>query len=568
MQWARIHSIILNWPGDTLPPTFDISADENGRAEVELAWDPQALLAPATYQPNPLRYYSSETVFNETLTTSNGTSRTVSVPAQNIQLNGNRASWTMPQPLWDAYVEETLKTLNSPPNTTFSRNLYYRVRVTAPGASQALIWPPDNWLSSSFASAAPHIGILRMSASPFAQVIPDAAAVGAMGGFPGFPTYWGDVLMAYWRYLPANDPYRQVLISLFAHEAFQSAGLPTRVALLKLWLFAGKQAGVHLIQLLDRNTVVGSNVVMPIISKTDLRGGKTLVENLLALLSIDPHPDLVGVISKEQLLDSVITEILDPNGQVNQGAAGTCSPTSLQTLLITINPAEYARLQVGWLSSAGRATLANGSVADVPTGILRIANYANVAGSPFLVRTFSELAFQASILKFAQAGNFPALTGNPQSINQIFQATITGGLASNETKRALDALFNVNFSLHYINLPAASTDPGWLSAQRAIRDGFVQDLTGRQQQMILATFWGQPYQNGHAVLAVRRDGGRIIFKNPQYAGSHPFPGTTAGGLDTNPPRRYEDPSQSLESITEADLATWIKGYWVPDTALI
>ena len=57
-------------------------------------------------------------------------------------------------------------------------------------------------------------------------------------------------------------------------------------------------------------------------------------------------------------------------------------------------------------------------------------------------------------------------------------------------------------------------------------------------------YWSQPYQFGHAVMGVRRDGGRIFYKNPQYAGSNPQPGTVQGGLNTNPPRRYEDPTQS------------------------
>jgi hypothetical protein len=55
--------------------------------------------------------------------------------------------------------------------------------------------------------------------------------------------------------------------------------------------------------------------------------------------------------------------------------------------------------------------------------------------------------------KYAQGSRFPALTGTPANMNQIFQATITAGLFSNETKRALDGLFNVNFKANYISFP-------------------------------------------------------------------------------------------------------------------
>src|SRR5918994_761684 len=111
MTWVRMHSLLMEWPGDEPAPTFDISSDENGTAVVELAWDPQALLAPASYTTAPLRYYSSGSAFNATITNDNGTPRAISVPAQNITLSGNRGSWTIPTPLWQGYIEESLKTL-------------------------------------------------------------------------------------------------------------------------------------------------------------------------------------------------------------------------------------------------------------------------------------------------------------------------------------------------------------------------------------------------------------------------------------------------------------------------
>jgi hypothetical protein len=87
--------------------------------------------------------------------------------------------------------------------------------------------------------------------------------------------------------------------------------------------------------------------------------------------------------------------------------------------------------------------------------------------------------------------------------------------------------------------------------------------------MILAVYWAAPYANGHAVMAVRDESSssRVFFKNPQYPGSNPSPGIAQGGTGSNPPRQFEDPTQSLESITHSDLGTWVKGYWIPDTAI-
>jgi hypothetical protein len=568
MGWVRIHPFVQNWPGGGSPPIFDISADENGSVTVELAWDPQALAAPSAGYA-PLRYYTSGSVANIIYTDDGGSSRSISIPAQTIQLASNRASWSIPADLWDAYVQESLKTLRTPPSTTFARNLYYRVRATPPGAAQARIWPGDSVLTSKDSNAAPHIGVLPISASPSSQVIPDQDAVAAMGGILLFPNLWGDSLMWLWRHLPETDLNRQALARIFAHQDFQGADLSTRVAMLKLWLFAGPTARPRLSELLDRRAVLGSNTTRPIISKVDLRDGHTLAQNLVELLNVAPHPDLVNITSKEQLLDDVITEILDPNGQVNQGAAGTCAPTSIQTQMLSVNPSEYARLQTGWLSAAGQATLADGSVADVPAGVLRISAYATagVATSGFVMRSYSELAFQSAILKFGQGARFPALTGTPQNVNAIFQATIKGGMLYDEIKRALDALFIRSFTTHLIPLPPDASNASWAAAQRAVRDSLIQDLPAHDQGLIVAVFWNPLYSGAHAIVGVRRDGGRIFFKNPQYAGSNPLPGITQGGLNSNPPRRYEDPTQSLESITDTELASWIIAYWVPNAVI-
>ena len=122
-----------------------------------------------------------------------------------------------------------------------------------------------------------------------------------------------------------------------------------------------------------------SNVEMTILKQADLRDRVLLVDHLLQMRVLVPHPDLPGVTVREQLVDDVITELMDPNGQVNQGQASTCAPTGLQTLLINTNAAEYARLMKGLLSSTGQVMLANGDTLAIPPGIYQAARY---AGAP------------------------------------------------------------------------------------------------------------------------------------------------------------------------------------------
>jgi|JI10StandDraft_1071094.scaffolds.fasta_scaffold02911_3 hypothetical protein len=573
MRWARIQPYLKNWPGGGPPPVFEINAEENGAAVIDIAWDPQALRNPASYE-DQLRFYSSGDPFSATVPKASGNgSLSISIPTQTITLAGGRAEWVMPADLWAGYVEESLKLVGGGPGTNFSGNLYYRVRVTPPAGAQATIWPADAALTGAAAAGAPHVTILPMSATIASQVVPDDAAVAAMNGFRGL------LLRAIWAAAPVADPVRKSLQDVFAHATYKNLSVAERSAILTLWLFAGRSRE-KIPSMLSRQVVTGSNVTTPIVSKIAYKGGKSLVENLLQLVTTMPHPDL-GARTREQILDDVIREILDPNGQVNQGMAGTCVPTSIQAFLINVNPAEYARLQVGWLSTTGSAELADGSTATVPPVVLQISRYSTPIGTwtpantGFFARTFSEIAFQGAMLKFAKGGSFPTTDGSEPQNQALFKFTFENGLTMAERKKVLDALFAGNFKNSVEAVPAATT-PAFATTQNNLATAFQTDFAAHPRELVLALWWGPAPRlplptgqsfGGHVVVPVRVEGGRVFFKNPQYAGSSPG-SKVAGGTSTNPPRRYEDPSASLESMTLTDLAEWIKSYSVSDKALI
>jgi hypothetical protein len=284
-----------------------------------------------------------------------------------------------------------------------------------------------------------------------------------------------------------------------------------------------------------------------------------LIDHLLELVSIVPHPDMGGVRVAEQLVDDVLQEILDPNGQMNQGRAQTCAPAGIQTMLINANASEYVRLQRGLLSAVGQATLANGDVVSPPAGIFRAANYAGDQSSAFYVRTNAELAFQATILKYGRGSDFPrhdpeAPPDSPRGINTVFQATIRRGLTFDEINTALDALFDASFTQR---IDAAPSD--------AMRNQFVAEMQSSPDPLLTVLHWRHPPGHAdtalHAVLSMRHEANRTFFKNPQYAGSKPPGGYQPNGLATNPPRRTDDPSQALESMGDNDLADWVRGYY-------
>ena len=548
-NWVRIRSELYNWTMSPLPPTFEITSNENGQAVIELAWDPQAMLAPSTGYV-PLRYYSSDRRLTVNINRAAGGTMAIDIPEQSIRLTNNRFQWTMPQALWDGYREEMNKAMMTPPQSTMSRNIYYRVRFTATGATSPLIWPPDSSFQNN--PLAQRLAIIALNRAPITQVAPDQPAIDAMD-----PPY-KSLLLWLWQHLPADHADRVSLNRLFSHRFFTNEiETPIRAKILTLWLFAGPTSRNRLYQLLDMRFKNASNVEMTILKQADLRDRVLLVDHLLQMRVLVPHPDLPGVTVREQLVDDVITELMDPNGQVNQGQASTCAPTGLQTLLINTNAAEYARLMKGLLSSTGQVMLANGDTLAIPPGIYQAARYAGAQGSAFFVRTNSELAFQSSILKYAKGAAFPSYDpAVPNSVNTVFQATLSQGLTSAEMERALRGLFGRAFTTTVAPAPTPE-----------LRNAFVQAMSGSREPLMMVVHWNAPAGAAntglHAVVALRSEGGRVFFKNPQYAGSRPPTGAAPNSSVANPPRRYDDPTQALESMGDADLAQWIRWFHRP-----
>lgn len=550
-NWVRIRTALYNWTESDTPPTFEISANENGEAVIELAWDPQAMLAPSTGYV-PLRYYNTGQALDVTITRAAGGNMPIQLPVQVIRLNGNRASWQMPQVLWDGYREELRKARAG--QSTMSPNIYYRVRLNPTGAASVLIWPPD----ASFENdpLAQRMAIIGTRLAAATQVAPDQAAV------DGLPSNWKTHFQWLWDNLAPDNPDRQSLAAIFSHRFFSPIETATRSKILMLWLFGGPTARQKIHRLLDTQFRNAAGLEMPVLKQPALRGDGLLIDELLGLMTIDPHPDIGGITASEQLVDDALTEIIDPNGQTNQGTASTCGPTSVQTLLINTNAAEYVRLVRGLLSRDARATMANGDTLEVPPGVFQVARYAGAPSLPFYVRTNAELGFQSAVLRYARGSDWPeydpsAPPDAPNGVNTVFQETMRRGVTAAQLQRALTGLLGRPYATEQSATP---TD--------ALRNDFVQRIQQARDPMLLVVHWSAPPSDAahtglHAVVALRGESGRVFFKNPQYAGSTPPSGAAPNGGATAPPRRYEDPTQALESMGDNDLGAWIRWFHHP-----
>lgn len=552
-NWVRIRPMLYNWTLADTPPIFDVNADENGSVVIELAWDPQALLSPATY-PNPLRYYSSDQEFNHNVPKAAGGTLAVHVPAQTITLSEGRASWTMPQALWDGYREEALKSLATPPASTFSRRLYYRVRYTATGASSALVWPPDASIQNN--PSAPSMGIIALRSAPSTQVVPDQAAVDAMGGIPDIaPRAWSDLLMFVWRNLPETSADRQSLVNIFSHSQFTNhIETEIRAKILRLWLFGGR-IRQRIPDLLSEKFRNKFGLEMTVFKQKDLRNEGMLVDHLLTMTRMETHPDMSGILTNEQLIDDVLSEIADPNGQPVFGTLGNVSATGLNTFAILQNAAEYVRLLKGLMSPGGNVKMANGDKLEIPEGIYRLQSEPPPANPGFIARRYSELALLSAVLKYALKNDYPnydpsAAVYDPNGVGQAFFSAVRRGLTEAQMTKALSALTGRN-------VKASGRGPS-----PAVRDAFRDTLTSSTRPLLLSLWWNAapgstPGVGGHAVVALREDAGRIFFRNPLYSGTNPPPTAVPNTTITNPPRRHEDPTEALESIGDSDLGQWI-----------
>ena len=548
--WVRIRPTFYNWTVADTPPSFEIFANENGRAIIELAWGSQDIPNPPVFDPaEPLRYYQTGEPIDVTVVQADGTNLAIQLDEQIIQLVDNKATWTMPQVLWDGYRQELRKGGQTPPASQMQPMIYYRVRFEPTGAGSPVVWPNDDSFRSPLNN---RMGIIGLNAAPSTQVRPDQQAVDAM---PRLKQQLEDL----WEVLPPTHPDHAALMAIFTHRLFTNhIETEIRGKILSLWMLAGpaRQRLHLLIERMHRND---NGLEMTVFKQRCLRDNTMLIDHLLALSNIVPHPEIPGMQVSEQILDDVLNEILDPNGQGNQGDARVGVPSAIQTLLINANAAEYVRLLRGLLSPQAATTLANGDAVTLPAGIYRAILHAGAQGDPFLVRTNSECAFQTAVMAKALGSRFPTIDpaappNAPQGANTALQRIMNDTLSDTQIEGVLGALLNRR---HRAN----TADPS-----ERLRNEFIAALEASGVPVLTHLCWNAPFgQTGakeQAVVALRTEGGRVFFKNPRYAGSEPFAATlTVNSSATLPPRRHDDPLQALESIGSDDLAAWLTGYF-------
>ena len=259
--------------------------------------------------------------------------------------------------------------------------------------------------------------------------------------------------------------------------------------------------------------------------------GKTLLDNLTELSTMKLDPKLASEgIQRADLLESVMEECATP-GQINQANRGTCTVTSMQYMLCTEQPGEYARLMTGLLSPEGKATLRNGDP------LVRVSD--SIAKDSATNRSDSERIFQSAMMDYANGDENYSNVDDASTKERwwILPDVDHGGLYPDQEERGLEALFGQDY--------------------KRVKGGGLEYLESVTPGQTLVDFkWGD---GGHAVVVERVEDGRVYFRNPWG------PTTDATGTTySDPDRRMEDPANRVESMTVEEFNKKMRTVYVPN----
>jgi hypothetical protein len=541
MRWIRIHSHFDIWAAVGPAPTFCITSDDDGEAYIEIAKRPELLIRPHSEPGDYWNVFFSKNGSNDG-----------SVTAAAITLTGGRAVYTLPKKVWQGMSTVAQELHES------KQRLYYRVWARPRGATKG------GYLSHTDTD-------IQNGSVPFIQVLPlcgdlqtstpvnDVEAVAHLDVFDR-------TMLAVIRLLGTANAEYKALQRLLAHDTYRSQDSSTRARVLALFVKAGGNGRQVIKRLLDLQVPVGcrpdgSYMTKPALYYRDERNEGTTLDHLLALWKI--QLDTRIPISLSAVIYEVILELVDPPGRLNQGYAGTCAATSIQCYVAWRNPAEYAR----WcryildrqqthrvqLAKNGVYMKANPEAFDVATwingwksenpGKTPPVSWVNMVG-----RTYSERGIQAAIMDFA---NFryrydPEKDAYYKWIIRVEKA----GLWEFEISRAIEAIFNEPWKFDFGG-GSVSSAPNAAAAQNLIS----HLKTGLP--VIITMSW----DNGaHAVLGLRVENQRVIFRNPQYRGAFPPSGHSTGTNLTKPTRRIHNVKRAEESMDLAGLQAAICGF--------
>lgn len=330
---------------------------------------------------------------------------------------------------------------------------------------------------------------------------------------------------------PADAKASQQLLATLDNGHYQGLAMDDRKRVLDIFRYGNGPARSQLQHLLNRQ-LHGQSAALD----TDRQGVSLLGRvHRVATQPLSPAFEKSGI-TRAGLLASLMHEASQP-GQVNQSARGTCTVTSMQYMLTSQQPAEYARIIEGLVSSSGQVRLANGDL------LQREAD--SIAPDTAVMRSHTERLFQVAMMEYGNGSDdYSNLRDESTSSNGVPY----GGLYADQEQRALEALFGQKLELYQHD----AIDPRTTPPEKILEA--LKQRSGQQTQV--AVQWGS--LGPHAVVAEKVENDRVYFRNPWGPSVDP-----AGTSYTTPPRRMEDPSVGLESMSVEDFKNLVAHVFIP-----
>jgi hypothetical protein len=222
--------------------------------------------------------------------------------------------------------------------------------------------------------------------------------------------------------------------------------------------------------------------------------GGTLLSNLATLASQPLNASLTGHTTTDELLSSVLADVMNPN-RVEQGTANTCTVASMQFELVADEPAEYARLMAGLTGPKGSVKMRAGG--DLRLGPGDADERARDG------RSVSQTIFQSAAMEYANGrfSNYDPVLG--VSINERTGEERLGLRAENQ-QALLEKLFGVNYSINRLYSENEATNAfaklvGW-------------DARGNRNRPIVVDIDQGKFNHAVTLESVSKE--KVVFRDP------------------------------------------------------
>jgi hypothetical protein len=277
-----------------------------------------------------------------------------------------------------------------------------------------------------------------------------------------------------------------------------------------------------------------------LLKSRDLRNGGNL---LLQLNRMATEPLAPGL-NRTSLLSGMVTQAQDP-GTISQGSRGTCTVTTVEYMLATKSPAEYARVMTDLATGDGSVTLADGTQAHrVPD-----STATDDSGRSDVSRLFEAAMMQVGTGLLTYSDKTDKTGVGPYTF-------LPGGLGNRQVTRVANAVLDGHYRSDDA-VPLIGEIPYTsVGGKRLMRD--LEAALAKGERVPVGLDWrgeGEWKPAGHEVLALKVQDGRVYFRNPW--GAYSAPGTEEGGKDS--PRRRIEADGGIESMTIDEMQRRIKG---------